>query len=101
MQYAPIALFCFNRLESLKATVSSIRKSVESANSDLYVFVDGPRESKVGEVEKVQAVRDYVRDIIGFKSMHCVYALSECGTVRVTRALIEQGLPANKLFKLA
>lgn len=67
--YAPIVLFAFNRLEPLKACVTSLLNNTEALETDLIVFVDGPRVTKEGESEKVEAVREYVRGITGFKSL--------------------------------
>ena len=67
--YAPIVLFAFNRLEPLKACVSSMLMNAEAKETDLIVFVDGPREDKEGEVDKVEAVRSFVKTITGFKSL--------------------------------
>ena len=75
MNYAPIIIFAFNRLESLKACVSALQANVESKDSDLIVFVDGPRQNKNGEAKKVQTVRDFVKTIEGFKSL--TYYFSE------------------------
>lgn len=69
IKYAPIIIFAFNRLESLKATVASVLQNTESAESDLFIFVDGARPNKEGEVEKVTAVQNYVKTISGFKSV--------------------------------
>ncbi|MFI3267766.1 MAG: glycosyltransferase [Rikenellaceae bacterium] len=63
---APIVLFAFNRLEPLKHTIASLLSNKEAQNSSLYVFVDGAREHKHGEKEKVQAVQDFVKTIDGF-----------------------------------
>lgn len=67
--YAPIIIFAFNRLEPLKRCVASLLANSEAAESDLIVYVDGPRSSKEGEAEKVMAVREYVKTITGFKSV--------------------------------
>lgn len=69
MGYAPIIVFAFNRLKPLKATIASILMNTEAAESDLFVFVDGPREHKKGEKEKIIEVQDYVKTITGFKSI--------------------------------
>lgn len=66
---APIVLFAFNRLKPLMACVNSLLLNAEAAESDLIVFVDGPRASKEGEAEKVVAVRKFVSGIKGFKSI--------------------------------
>lgn len=73
--YAPIIIFAFNRLEPLKRCVASLLANSEAAESDLIVYVDGPRASKEGETEKVMAVREYVKTITGFKTV--TYHFSE------------------------
>ena len=65
--YAPIIIFAFNRLEPLKACVASLLNNTEAAESELIVFVDGPRVNKDHEAEKVEAVRKFVSSIVGFK----------------------------------
>ena len=75
MNYAPIVVFGFNRPDALRNTIASLLRNEEAKLSDLFVFVDGPREGKVGEKEKVEEVRDYVKSITGFKSLH--YTFSE------------------------
>ena len=73
--YAPIVLFAFNRLEPLRRCVLSLAANSEAAETDLIVYVDGARPQKVGEAEKVEAVREYVKSITGFKSL--TYHFSE------------------------
>lgn len=73
--YAPIIIFAFNRLEPLKRCVASLLQNSEAAESDLIVYVDGPRLSKEGEAVKVAAVREYVKTIAGFKTV--TYHFSE------------------------
>lgn len=67
--YAPIVLFAFNRLNPLKRCVASLLANSEAAETDLIVFVDGARSNKEGEEEKVEAVRKFVTQITGFKSL--------------------------------
>lgn len=69
MKYAPIVIFAFNRLEPLRRTVTSVLQNEEASCSDLYVFVDGPREFKDGEDKKVRMVQEYVKTISGFKNV--------------------------------
>lgn len=69
MNLAPIIVFAFNRLDTLKNTINSLLQNEEAKLSDLFVFVDGPRENKQGEKEKVKAVQEYVKNIIGFKKL--------------------------------
>lgn len=68
MNTAPIIVFAFNRLDALKNTIDSLLQNEEAKLSDLFVFVDGPRENRQGEKENVKAVQEYVMTINGFKS---------------------------------
>lgn len=76
---SPIILFAFNRFESLKYTIDSLLQNEEAKHSVLYVFVDGPRFQRKGEVENVEKVRDYVKSITGFKEVHYKFALQNKG----------------------
>lgn len=69
MDYAPIIIFAFNRLDVLKKCVASLQDNKEAKHSDLFVYVDGPRSEKPGEKEKVLSVREYVKEITGFNSV--------------------------------
>ncbi len=74
MTYSPIVVFGFNRPDALRNTVSSLLGNEEAGQSDLFIFVDGPRDGKPGEREKVEQVRSYVKSITGFKSLHYTFA---------------------------
>ncbi len=67
--YAPIILFAFNRLNPLQACVASLLKNTESADSELIVYVDGPRSNNPNDRDKVASVREFVKSITGFKSL--------------------------------
>lgn len=71
---APIILFAFNRLEPLKATVQSLLRNDEAADSPLYIFVDGACAHHEGEAEKVAAVRKFAEQVTGFKSVNCQFS---------------------------
>lgn len=74
MTYAPIVVFGFNRPDALKNTITSLLQNEEAKLSDLFIFVDGPRKGKVGEKEKVDKVRNYVKSITGFNSLHYIFS---------------------------
>ena len=63
----------------MKATVASVLKNSEARESDLYIFVDGARHNKDGEVENVTEVQNYVKTISGFKSIHYDFAKQNKG----------------------
>jgi len=68
-ELAPIIIFAFNRVDSLKATVKALLQNPEAAESHLYLFVDGPRVDKTGEKEAVALVHQICNEITGFKSV--------------------------------
>lgn len=72
--YAPIVVFAFNRLEPLKACIASLLLNKEAAESDLIVFVDGPRANKKDEAAKVDAVRKFASNITGFQKVHTYFS---------------------------
>ena len=66
--YAPIALFTYSRADHTRQAVESLLRNKEAAESDLYIFSDGPKNE-----DKKQAVkenREYIHTIKGFKSIH-------------------------------
>jgi hypothetical protein len=66
-EFAPVALFVYNRIEHTQKTVNSLQKNKLAAQSDLFVFSDGPKY-EAGAVE-VQQLRRYIPTIRGFKSL--------------------------------
>src|SRR5262245_39852640 len=65
--YAPVALFCYNRPHHLHRTVEALRLNAEAADTELYVFCDGPPDNS--RRENTDAVRAYVRSVTGFKKV--------------------------------
>jgi hypothetical protein len=62
---APIILFVYNRPWHTRQTVESLLKSKLSANSELFIFSDGPKTGV--DIEKVKQVRTYIHQITGFR----------------------------------
>lgn len=65
--FAPIVLFVYNRPEHTLRTVTSLLKNPEAAMSDLFVFSDAAKDKSAEEA--VKQVRQYIRQISGFKSV--------------------------------
>ena len=70
MSYAPIALFTYSRAGHTRDAVQSLLKNKEAAESDLYIFSDGPKTE--AKREAVEENRKYIHSITGFKSIHIV-----------------------------
>ena len=67
MQIAPVALFAYNRLNHLQRTVAALQANTLAEESDLFIFSDGPKGAN--DETEVDRVRQYIRQIIGFKSV--------------------------------
>jgi len=78
---APIGLSVYGRLSHLKETVEALKENKLARDSELYIFSDAP---KLGDEKKVQAVRDYLKTIDGFKRVH-VYERKENNRVANNR----------------
>lgn len=70
----PIVIFAFNRPESLKRTIESLKSNPEAIHSDLFLFVDGFRENKPEDNENIIKVRNICSSVSGFKSVTCKFS---------------------------
>lgn len=70
MQYAPIALFTYNRADHTRQAVESLLNNAEAKYSDLIIFSDGAKttEKQAGVDEN----RRYIHSISGFKSVNII-----------------------------
>ncbi len=68
----PIVLFVYNRPEHTKKTLSALQKNTEAADSNLFIFSDGAKNSS--DHDKVEKVRAIVSEIKGFKSVNCRFS---------------------------
>jgi GR25 family glycosyltransferase involved in LPS biosynthesis len=87
---APVVLFAFKRAHELEQTLSALQLNYLAPETELYVFVDGPR--RTDEVEKVHAVRALVDGIRGFKAVHTYYSDSNIGCANSIIAGVTQML---------
>jgi hypothetical protein len=77
MALSPIALFTYNRPYHTRKTVEALQLNKLSAQSDLFIFSDGPKEGIAGDL--VQEVRSYLKSIKHFKSVSIVERKSNIG----------------------
>ena len=68
LMLSPIVLFTYNRLESCKKTIESLKLNHLSKESNLYIFSDGPKTSR--DHFEIADLRKYLRQIKGFKSIN-------------------------------
>lgn len=78
-QLAPIALFVYNRPKHLRRTVESLRANKLAQQSNLFVFADAAKNESVASA--VEAVRNFVRTIKGFKSVTLTERARNFGSV--------------------
>ena len=64
---APVCLFVYNRIDTLKNTVASLLENKLAQQTDVYIFSDAARSEN--EKENVRQVRLFISDVKGFKSV--------------------------------
>jgi hypothetical protein len=64
MDLAPIGIITYSRIEFLKKTIESLKRNPIAIKSQLYIFVDGPKD---GDNLKVHNVIEYANTIDGFE----------------------------------
>ena len=67
---APIALFVYKRLWHTRQTIEALQRNVLACESELLIFSDGARGE--ADAESVQAVRDYMHQVGGFRHVTVV-----------------------------
>lgn len=67
-ELAPVLLFVYNRLDVLKQAVPALQANLLAADTDLYIYSDGPKTEL--DAEKVALVRNYIKGVKGFKKIH-------------------------------
>lgn len=70
MTHAPIVLFVYNRLWHTRQTIQSLQQNKLSAESELFIYSDGPR--KGSDAKSVDEVRSYVKTVDGFKRVSII-----------------------------
>jgi hypothetical protein len=94
MSCAPIALFVYKRLNHLNKTLDALARNPEAKHSELYVFSDAARHES--DKTTVDEVREYLKNISGFASVHIIerqdnYGLSRSIIDGVTQVCMLRG----------
>jgi glycosyltransferase involved in cell wall biosynthesis len=92
--YAPIVLFVYNRPDHMMQCIESLLKNLIAKQSDLYVFSDGPKTEP--DLQKVEAVRNELKSVSGFKSVQVIareqnFGLSKSIISGVTEIIAQHG----------
>jgi hypothetical protein len=69
---APILIFTYIRLDSLKSLISSLQKNILATESDVFIYSDAPKYAK--DANEINKIRDYLKTITGFKSITIIEA---------------------------
>lgn len=77
---APITLFTYNRPWHTRQTVEALKKNQLANQSDLIIFSDAAKNSN--SEQSVQAVRDYLKIIDGFKSIKIIERTANWGLAK-------------------
>tara|TARA_B100000530_G_scaffold324668_1_gene261615 strand:- start:491 stop:1384 length:894 start_codon:yes stop_codon:yes gene_type:complete len=67
MNLTPIVLFVYDRPDHVRQTVEALKKNVLALDSELFIYSDAAK-NKNGE-DKVNKVRQYIKNIDGFKKV--------------------------------
>lgn len=74
---SPVVLFVYNRPEHTRLTVEALLRNELASESDLYVFSDAAKQPS--DEQSVQVVRNYIRNIKGFRNIHIVERTANLG----------------------
>lgn len=88
MKLAPICFFGYKRLECTKQTIEALQKNFLAKETDLFIFVDGPKSAK--DEEAVAKVKDFLKDVKGFKSVTDVVSERNKGCANSIKAGVSQ-----------
>lgn len=77
---AGIVLFVYNRPEHTKATLAALAKNPLSAESEIYIYSDGPK--RADQQAKVLEVRRIIASVTGFKSIKVRESAENMGLAR-------------------
>ena len=69
MKFAPIGIPAYVRLGHLQRTIQALQANRIAPQAELFIFSDGPRP---GDEAGVQAVREYLKTITGFRRITIV-----------------------------
>jgi len=70
LKNAPVAFFCYNRLQHAQRTIEALKNNTLALETDVVIFSDAPKNEK--HIDDVVAVRAYLGTISGFRSLKII-----------------------------
>ncbi len=68
MDFAPIAIFCYNRAQHLERCLSALAQNAPAVESELFIFCDGAKSE--ASAEAVAETRRVAHSATGFRKIH-------------------------------
>ncbi len=73
MNFAPVVMFVYNRIDHFKKTYESITKCPEASETELFIFSDGAKNEKVqNAVDEVRQLAHSIEKESNFKSVQVI-----------------------------
>lgn len=92
MKLAPLVLFTYKRLDTLKSTIEALEKNYLASQSDLYIFSDAAKTDN--DIDDVCNVRKFIKEVKGFKTVTIYEATTNKG---LANSIING---VNQIFKI-
>jgi hypothetical protein len=80
MIHAPVVVFCYKRLDTLRKTIEALKQNPEATLTHLIIFSDGPK--KEADHLSVAMVRDYINHLDGFRMITTYFSETNKGLAR-------------------
>lgn len=80
MQYAPVAIYTYSRLEHFKKTVESLKCCHGASKTELFVVSDGAAVPE--HQDQIDQLRKYASEIKGFKKLHLIFREKNYGATQ-------------------
>lgn len=86
--FAPIIVFAYNRPVHLAQCIESLLANAESAESDLFIFIDGPKSSN--DKASVEECVKFAEEISGFRCVKVITRKENLGLAKSIRSGIDE-----------
>jgi hypothetical protein len=93
-QFAPIALFVYNRPQHTERTLKYLQQNAIAAESRLFIFSDAPKTP--GDEDKVREVRQLLKTVYGFRKVEIFERKTNAGLANSIIAGVSQLLKDYK-----